>query len=203
MAPGPMIAHRRGADEEADVMMGAVLRSDPQDKDADMAFSAIFKALAWMQMPLANVLALAVRITVGHAFALTGYGKVFINHAGTTDFFRGLGIPAPEFHAWGIGWLELAGGILLMLGLLTRPLALLLIGTMTVAIITADRADFLAAWAIRPDRGLIEVDPWLFGVLCLMLLTYGAGRLSGDRLVARIFAPDAPAGAGAKKTGKD
>ena len=137
-----------------------------------------------------DLAALLARLTIGHAFALTGLGKLK-NHSGTTEFFASLNIPAPGLHAWAIGGLELVGGCLLVLGLGVRPVAFLLLATMAAAILTADRAAFLAALAISPDSGLADVVPWMFAIVLLPLLAHGGGRTALDRLLTRSGAPPA------------
>ena len=129
-----------------------------------------------------DLAAVAIRITIGQAFALTGLGK--LRHLErTTSFFESLGIPAPGLHAAGVGVLELVGGIALILGLAVRPFATLLFATMTVAILTADRADFLGALAISPEKGLTDIVPWMFGLFLFGLLVHGGGRVSMDWLI--------------------
>jgi uncharacterized membrane protein YphA (DoxX/SURF4 family) len=129
--------------------------------------------------------ALLARITIGQAFALAGLGKLR-NHEGTAQFFTSLHIPAPGFHAYAIGGLELVGGCLLILGLGVRPTAFLLLGTMAVAILAADREAFAAALAISPDKGLTDLVPWMFAIILLPLLAHGGGRAALDRLVCRM-----------------
>lgn len=126
--------------------------------------------------------AILARLTIGQAFMQTGWGKLQ-NHERTAGFFAGLGIPAPGLHAYAIGALELVGGALLIIGLATRPVATLLLGTMAVAILTAHRGEFGDALALNPEKGLTEVVPWMFGLILLALLAHGAGRVSLDRVV--------------------
>lgn len=141
-------------------------------------------ATAWTrtQPVLADASALAIRITIGQTFVLTGLGKLR-NLGQTTEFFAGLGIPAPGLHAVGIGTLEMVGGGMLIIGLGVRPFAALLLATMAVAIATADRGSFIAALALAPDKGLTDVVPWMFGILLLALLAHGGGRVALDRVV--------------------
>ena len=132
-----------------------------------------------------DLAALLARLTIGQAFALTGLGKLK-NHEGTTQFFTSLHIPAPGLHAYAIGGLELVGGCLLILGLGVRPSAFLLLGTMAVAILTADSEAFSAALTISPDKGLTDVVPWMFAIVLLPLLAHGGGRVALDPLVRRM-----------------
>lgn len=144
------------------------------------------KALA----AVAFIAPLLTRLLVGYAFYLTGEGKVG-NPEGITDFFTGLGIPFPAANAWFVSHLEYIGGMLLMIGLATRPIAALLGATMIVALLTADRADFLMAWAGNGDKGLIDLTPVAYGTLLAWLLFYGPGLISFDAILRRRLKVDA------------
>src|SRR6202041_2554264 len=87
-----------------------------------------------------------------------------------------------------IASLEFVGGILIMLGLFSRPIAFLLACNMFVAYWTADRE---ALTAIFSDPGKFYVaDPYTFLFASLMILIFGAGLFSIDALVARIAQVD-------------
>src|SRR5262245_48119195 len=78
---------------------------------------------------------LLTRIAEGHAFFLTGRGK--LEHFDTfVSFMTELGIPFPEINAHVIARLEYYGGILLILGLFTRLAAAGLLSTMAVALLS-------------------------------------------------------------------
>jgi len=123
-------------------------------------------------------LVLLVRLSLGVVFARTGYGKL-THLERTVNFFRELHIPAPEVQAVFIGSLELAGGICIALGLLTRVVSIPLAGTMVVAILTALLPEVSGA------LDLIALDETLYLFLFLWLTTAGAGKASLDHLLAR------------------
>jgi putative oxidoreductase len=135
---------------------------------------------------------LLTRLVIGHAFYETGAGKIE-NFANTVAFFTDLGIPMPELNAAFVSRLEFYGGIALILGLLTRFFAAGLLSTMVVAILTADRADFLEAWSGTGEKGLTDVVPVVYGMFLVWLVIAGPGKLSLDALVARWIGdpPDA------------
>lgn len=142
-----------------------------------------FLAVAARCQPMAaDLTALLARLTLGQAFLLAGLGKLR-NIDNTTTFFASLGIPLPGVHAVGIGCLELVGGGLLIIGLGVRPVAVLLLCTMAVALLTAHRAEVVGALAFAPDKGFSDVVPWMFALVLLPLLVHGAGRIAIDRLV--------------------
>src|SRR5262249_5074262 len=82
------------------------------------------------------IVRLVIRVSVGLEFFGSGLGKLG-NLKGLIAYFHSLGIPAPELQAPFVASVEFTCGALLVLGLATRPAALLLCGVMTVAIITA------------------------------------------------------------------
>src|ERR1700694_2676428 len=65
---------------------------------------------------------LVTRITLGHAFFLTGRGKL-AHFEDFVGFMATRGIPFPEANAAFVARLEYYGGTLLVLGLLTRLVA--------------------------------------------------------------------------------
>ncbi len=133
---------------------------------------------------------LLARVSVGLVFVSTGWGKLQ-NLDQVIEFFRSLGIPAPEYQAPFVAASELTCGLLLVLGLATRFAAVPLVVTMIVAI----RA---ALW--EELEGMVDLfgrEEYLFIVLLAWLAIAGAGAVSLDAIVARILrAPGAPKGAG-------
>ena len=120
--------------------------------------------------PLASTLALVLRVAAGAI--LIGFGQSkFAHHAKEVQAFDRYGLPAPEAFTYAIGTVELVGGLLLVLGLLTRLVALGLAGNMVGAIATGGRV----------DGGFVNLGlaPILL-VVMLYLLWAGAGRLSMD-----------------------
>jgi putative oxidoreductase len=82
-------------------------------------------------------------------------------------------LECPAFNARFVSGLEFVGGILLMLGLFSRPIALLFTGNMLVAYWTADREAFTSIFS---DPGKFYVaDPYTFLFASSMMLVFGAG----------------------------
>jgi len=116
---------------------------------------------------------LLARITLGVLFVSTGWGKVH-NLAKITAYFRQLGIPFAGIQAPMVSFIELVGGALLVVGLASRLVALPLMGSMAVAILTAQRENVHAL----PDLfGLVE---WTYLVLLLWVALNGPGKVSLD-----------------------
>lgn len=134
--------------------------------------------------PFGSFVLLVLRLVWGWQFLTTGLGKLQ-NHARVTEFFTSLGIPMPGINAWFVGGLEMAGGALLLLGLFSRPIALLLTGNMFVAYLTADRP---ALFGVFHDLDtFLRADPFWFLFVSVVVLTMGPGALSLDRLLGRVI----------------
>ncbi len=166
-------------------------------------------ALKWYDIATKKVLIhlhhplmLMFRLVIGFQFFLTGSGK--LNRIeGVTGYFESIGIPAPGFHAYFVGGLEMVGGIALMLGVASRFFALPLTFSMIVAYITADKdaVSMLfksSSFFQTPDDpssfiGLIfasdrfdpvmTADPFNFFLMSLLVLTFGPGLFSVDALI--------------------
>ena len=114
---------------------------------------------------------------------LTGRGKL-ANFETFVSFLADQGVPRPELNAHVVARLEYYGGILLVLGLLTRLVAAGLAGTMVVALFT-ERKSFLESWRFTGDIGPTDIASFVFLVLLTWLVVYGPGIISFDALLAR------------------
>ncbi|MBX0325265.1 DoxX family protein [Halomicroarcula sp. F13] len=80
-----------------------------------------------------------VRLALGIPMLISGVGKVFaigpksMGISGFTGFLASLGVPLPTIAAWGVGLLELVGGILLLAGLAVRIVSVVIAIDMLVA----------------------------------------------------------------------
>jgi len=127
---------------------------------------------------------LLTRIAEGHAFFLTGRGKLehFDNFV---TFFNELGIPYPEINAHVVARIEYYGAILLIVGLLTRLAAAGLLSTMVVALLTADKVQFLESWKPTGEVGPLDIAAFVNLLLLTWLVLYGPGPVSLDALLKR------------------
>jgi putative oxidoreductase len=136
-----------------------------------------------MAAALAFLAPLATRITMGHVFYLTGNGKIE-NFDNTVEFFASKNIPFPALNAAVVSRIEYYGGILLVLGLLTRVAAAALASTMVVALCT-ERAQFFEAWRWTGEVGPADISSWVCLLFFLWLVFYGPGPISLDYFLAR------------------
>ena len=138
-------------------------------------------ALAWLPP-------LVARVAVGWTFMQTGWGKLH-DLGPVVDFFRELGIPYPELQAPFVASVELVGGTLLCVGLLSRVAALPLIGTMVVAIATAQWENVDSFGALY---GLTE---FLYIVVFAWIAASGPGPVALDPILERLLGRERVSGA--------
>lgn len=85
---------------------------------------------------LAKYAPFVLRLGLGIVFAVHGYQKMFIQgFDGVAEFFASVGIPAAMFFAYIVTILELIGGIMLIVGLLTKWVSTLFALDMIVALL--------------------------------------------------------------------
>ena len=141
--------------------------------------SAIFKGLLSTSKGLDTV---ALRVGAGTIFAAHGAQKLFgwyggYGLEGTASWMASIGLEPGMLMAVLAGGAEFFGGLLLIVGLLVRPVALLLAATMVVAIVS-----------VHLQNGLfLANNGYEFG-LALLVITVGlalrgAGSLSADRVL--------------------
>jgi putative oxidoreductase len=123
---------------------------------------------------------LAIRLYWGWQFWQAGYGKL-TSIPKVTEYFASLGLPAPALNAYFISLLEVGGGILLALGLLSRLIALPLAIDMVVAYVIADR-EALGSIFSDPDK-FYAAAPYTFLFASLIILFFGPGMFSLDTLI--------------------
>lgn len=122
---------------------------------------------------------LITRVLLGAVLIVHGSQKLFVNGVdGTGAFFESVGVPAATFAAAFAGTVELVGGILLILGLLTQVVAVFVAVVMAGAFFYVHQANGIYAaengWELVAVIGLATV---VFGLV-------GPGRFSFDALIA-------------------
>jgi putative oxidoreductase len=129
---------------------------------------------------LAWLAPLFARITVGWVFLWSGWGKLN-SLPQVTENFVGWGIPNAHVLAPFVSGVEFFGGLLLLVGLLSRISAGALGITMIVAIRSAKWAD------VDSLETLLGFDEFEYLALFLWIAIAGPGVLSIDHVLQRIF----------------
>lgn len=127
---------------------------------------------------LAGLAPVALRVIVGGMIFFHGLEKLNAGPAGFGEFLQSLGLPAGVALGWAVTMLEMVGGALLVVGLLSRVVAALLIANLIGAIIyVSGEAGLIAAEGVGYERDLAYIAGFI-GVLLL-----GPGRPSLDHAV--------------------
>ncbi len=134
---------------------------------------------------------LVLRIVLGIIFLYHGYPKLAHSHGNMQGLFIEHGMPGYFVYVAGI--IETFGGGLFLLGLFTRPAALLVAIEMCVTI-----------WKVHSVHGYFAVHeyefPLVLAAACLVLATVGAGLISLDH---PLFESGGGGRARASRGGKD
>lgn len=130
-----------------------------------------------------SIAPLALRLSAGIIFAAHGAQKLFAWFGGygleaTGQWMESIGLSPGYLMALGAGSAEFFGGLLLILGLLTRPTAIILAFTMLVAIVSVH----------LPNGLFISNNGYEFGLALLAIsvsiAVSGAGKFSIDMFIA-------------------
>ena len=123
---------------------------------------------------------LLLRIDFGYQFFEAGKAKLD-DIPKAIENFTNWGVPAPVLNAYFIGWLETCCGILLILGLASRLVAVPLVIDMVTAFLVADR-DSLKSILSDPDK-FFNAAPHNLLFIALVILAFGPGKFSLDTLI--------------------
>ncbi|MEV4255822.1 DoxX family protein [Spirillospora sp. NPDC049652] len=135
---------------------------------------------------LSDVGLLLGRLVLGVVFIAHGWQKFHDDgHAAVTKGFDAMGIPLPSVAAFYATWVELAGGVALVVGVLVPLVGLLLFADMAGAL-----------WFAHADHGFFSQKGGyeyvlVLGVLSLLVALAGPGRLSLDALLGGALRRDA------------
>jgi putative oxidoreductase len=131
---------------------------------------------------------LAVRLYWGFQFAQAGWGHLH-SLPKLVSYFTTLNIPFPALNAPFIACLEFVGGILMMLGLFSRPIAFLLAGDMFVAFWAGEHDAFISFFSdlTNGTSKFVDATAYTFLFASLMILIFGSGLYSVDTLIVRYL----------------
>ena len=142
--------------------------------------------------PSATIL---IRLMVGGVFLAEGIQKFLFAESQGAGRFARIGIPWPEITGPFVGCTETVCGALIILGLLTRPAALVMLFNISVALVST-KLPILLGHAVGPfslatlarygawsaiHEARVDLSMWLGS---LFLLIVGAGAISFDAVLA-------------------
>lgn len=129
---------------------------------------------------LRDIALLAARLVLGTVMVLHGWQRWQIEGIGRqVEIFTQAGVPSPTIFAWGSTILELAGGLLLVFGLLTPIVAFLFVLEAVLSIVFVSGA----------NGPMLGNQGWeyaaVIAAVSLILTVFGAGRAAVDQLFRR------------------
>lgn len=150
------------------------------------AYGRVVRALLWTQHPLL----LAIRVYWGWSLMIDGWGKMHHIAQIAAWFGNDLHIPFPTVNAWMAAGTEAIGGGLLVIGLASRPAALAVLITMTVAFLTSDVAvfhtlstDFWCYDGTKLGDCVVLSAPFPYWFMAILVLVLGPGLLAADGVI--------------------
>ena len=125
-----------------------------------------------------------IRLSVGLIFLTQGLLKYIDPHLGVNRFAH-IGLPYPDFTAHFVGAFEILGGLLLLLGLLTRVACIPLLIIIITAILSTKIPELT-----RPAQGfwfMVSDARTDFAMLMSLIFLFiaGAGTISLDAVIMR------------------
>src|ERR1700756_4666236 len=139
-----------------------------------------FILVSYLQSPFL----LLIRLYWGWQLVQSGWGKLHhLSNVG--EYFATLGLPMPAQMAVFIACVEFFGGIFLALGLASRITGLVLTVNLTMAYVIGGR-EALFSFFSDPDK-FTAAAPFAFLVVSLIVLIFGAGRISADTVIGFLF----------------
>jgi putative oxidoreductase len=146
-------------------------------------FTRGYQLLIAVASSFQSLVLLALRLYWGWQFFVDGKGKL-LNLQNVVNYFgHDLHIPFPYFNAFLASATECVGGLLLLIGLGSRLVAVPLIFTMIIAYLTAE-IDKLKHIFSDPDK-FVTADPFLYLLASVIILVFGPGVFSIDWILAK------------------
>lgn len=156
--------------------------------------SLIIPAVGGLYEAGSNIAYPMIRFFAGAMLVPHGAQKLFEmfggNFAGSVKFFGAMGFDSPEIWVYAAGAVEFFGGILIAIGLLTRPAAL---GAAILLLIAAIYVHMLTLSGVYEGKGgffwtkLGYEYPLLWGIVMISIFFKGGGKMSVDSKLGKEF----------------
>lgn len=143
-----------------------------------MKIIELYQKLVTQVKAMKDLPLLFFRLVLAYGFYGTAMMK-WQNIDGVADWFGSLGIPMPTLNAYLAASTEIAGVVLLTLGLATRFISIPLMITMLVAIFTVHLGNGFEA-----GNNGFEI-PLYYLLMLFSLMISGAGRISLDHFISK------------------
>ena len=139
----------------------------------------VIPALGHFYRGLAHITEPLIRVVAGGSLAIHGFPILFGNTEAVAKFLQSTGFENGMFWAYAVGLVEFICGLCLALGLMTRLVAVPIIGFLVIAIVSY-HWQFGFHWE---NRG-VEY-PLFWSIVVFHFLVHGGGRWSLDAVIGR------------------
>ncbi len=152
---------------------------------------ALYTLLIRFANKLQSPLLLFIRLYIGYQCVISGWAHLH-NVDKTASFFSSLHIPFPKANVYASASTEIAGGVLLLVGLCSRPTALALTFNFLVAMLTVQLSNYNFSYKELGHQIWADQSPILgdtafpFLATALVVLIFGSGSFSLDGLIKFI-----------------
>jgi putative oxidoreductase len=147
--------------------------------------ATVYRKIIIYSVYLAPLALLILRL--GWGWELIESGRGHLMHIDqTTKFFTSLNIPFPKANVYISGSTELAGGVLLMVGLAARLISIPLIINFIVAYITASKDNVTHLFSQDYSK-IVDDSAYPFLITSLIVLAFGPGLFSIDAVLKRTL----------------
>ena len=152
---------------------------------------ALYTLLVRFANKLQSPLLLFIRLYIGYQCVISGWAHLH-NVDKTATFFSSLHIPFPKANVYASASTEIAGGVLLFVGLFSRPTALALTFNFLVAMLTVQLSNYDFSYKQLTHQIWVDQSPILgdtafpFLATALVVLIFGPGWLSFDGLIKLV-----------------
>ncbi len=145
-------------------------------------FIMLYNLIIYVGRFLQPFLLLVMRLFWGYGFFMAGSGK-FQDMGKIIEFFKSVGIAAPEFNAYLVGTVEILCGILLIVGFASRFAAIPLIITMVTALATFHREAVMSI--LNNFEAFSMQGPIGYLLTALVVFCFGPGLFSIDAIIKK------------------
>ncbi len=127
----------------------------------------------------------SIRRVLAILFVMTGTMKLVVPRLAEawSGQLLAAGLPFYELSRWSVPFIEILVGIVLWVGLFSRPAALVVIAIMAVATYVHIVVDDLSLFPLQPSEPII---PLVVIAMCVYLLWRGGGSWSKDLTATRV-----------------
>jgi len=151
--------------------------------------SSCYSGLARLGFLLGHLFLIVIRLYWGANLFLIGISK-FTQLSQVSDHFKALDLPFPLYTALFVGFIEVLGGISLVLGLFSRFMSLLIMILLWTAYATAHHAALVNIFHNPAD--FFAQSPFLYLFVATIVFCFGPGWISFDYWRERRYIKSTP-----------